>query len=335
MIDSKNAERIRQILLDLGHMDHRFQIMKEGRNVLIPIIEDKDLPIDLLDEFDYRVVEANLMQRKKRPRSYKDLMNVPQIIKERLPSSFDILGDVAVIKLEKELLPHSWEVGKALLDFNRNIRSAVLDKGVKGDLRIRELELLAGDPDLETVHIENNLRFKLDPSKVYFSPRLATERMRIAKMTGKEKVLDMFAGVGPFSLNIARHGEPEKVVGIDLNPLCIEYFRTNISLNSVEDKVEAHLGDAADISGMFSPYDRIIMNLPHTSIEYFDRVLDMIEEGMVHLYSIIDNDTVLMIIHDLIERTISKGKKININDTRVVHNYSPSQSLMVFDIYLK
>jgi tRNA (guanine37-N1)-methyltransferase len=278
------------------------------------------------------VVHVELNPRIRRPRSFKEILDLEDGLMDLVPSSYDIIGDIALIKLPDELWQYRSRIGDSLRDFNRNLRTVVLDRGVEGEFRVRDLEVISGKDDLETVHVENNLRFKLDPSLVYFSPRLATERMRIADLLEGEKVLDMFAGVGPFSLTIARHGNAEHVIGIDLNPDSIRYFSKNITLNSLDDKVEAHLGDAREISVIFAPFDRVIMNLPHSSMEFLNTALELMESGHIHLYRIVNDGEMMEEVGRIIQVAKDMSKDVSIVGTREVHNYSPGSSIMVFDI---
>ncbi|MFW3146733.1 MAG: class I SAM-dependent methyltransferase [Thermoplasmatota archaeon] len=331
-VKKKFAETARKILLKNDLLDNGFSVVQHDDHVLLPLSGTK-LPEDLRDEIGpFSVVEEEMERRKERPRTYKDLTGLPSNLQEMLPSSFDIIGDVAILKLDEILSDHYERIGSALLEFNRNIKKAAVDRGVKGELRVRDLKVIAGGGDLETTHIENNLRFVLDPSRVYFSPRLATERMRVASLVSGERVLDMFSGIGPFALNIARHGDPDHVVGIDLNPDCINYFQRNIRLNSLEDTVEAQLGDSREISSIFGPYDRVVMNLPHSSREHLPTALEIMEEGTIHLYRIMEQDMCMREAADIVGLGTAMGRKITVQGLREVHNYSPTQSLFVLDL---
>lgn len=329
----KKGESVRKSLIESDYLDQTVFIASDEEYLYLPLgLEDFD---KIANEFpSFEIIEMDLKPRREHIRSYKDLLDIPGELHGALPSSYDIIGEVAIIKIPDALVDYRHSIGKALSEANRNIRKVAVDLGVKGDNRVRDLEVIFGDDDLETTHVENNLRFKLDPGLVYFSPRLATERMRIANLTGNEEVLDMFAGVGPFALTIGRHSPAKRVVGIDLNPDCIRFFKLNISLNGLNDIVEAHVGDASEISGIFGEFQRIIMNLPHTSIEYLEPALDMIENGMIHLYRIIDADQVMTEIGRIIETGKQKDRNIEISGVKEVHNYSPSMHMMVFDLLI-
>ncbi|MBN1389928.1 MAG: class I SAM-dependent methyltransferase family protein [Candidatus Thermoplasmatota archaeon] len=331
-VKPRKAEKVRLALIEAGALLRDFAVINEKDQVLFPVKEDID--VSILDGVGARikVMDRDLVKKKTLPSSYKELLTLDADLMNILPSSFDLIGDIAIMRLPDELLPYRMEIGNALRMFNRNIRTTALDRGVMGEFRIRELEVLSGDGHLETTHVENNLRFKLDPSLVYFSPRLATERMRIAGMVGEERVLDMFAGVGPFSITIASLGKAVGVVGIDLNPDSIRYFNANIVLNSMEDRVEAHLGDARDISLVLGPFDRVIMNLPHHSMEFLDVALGSMEQGNIHLYRVLEQGQIMGEVGRMMTISEKEGKSIRITNMREVHNYSPNRSMVVFDI---
>lgn len=331
-VPMSRGEDVRRELIEGGFLDKDYLIDKEGGFLYLPV---KDEHLDYLDTSgDFEVVERNLERRPDRVRSYKDLVKVPDELFELLPSSFDVLGDIAIIKLKPELYEYRGEIADALLKQNRNLNKVALDRGVKGEFRVRDLEPVAGGENLETTHVENNLRFKLDPSEVYFSPRLTTERIRIAEKVGEERVLDMFAGVGPFSINIARHGRPEEVVAIDLNPACVKYLDLNIKLNSVDDIVTPYLGDSREVVPTLGSFDRVILNLPHSSFDFLDLAMDAADEGVIHLYSILDSNEVMSAVKRIQDIAGSSGKRIGIEEMREVHNYSPSMHMMAFDISL-
>lgn len=328
-VKKRSAERTRRILMDRSLLLTGFRIITTENYVHFPL--KGPLPPDLLSD-RIELTKCDFSPIKGPPRSYKEIVNVPSNLKDGLPSSFDVIGDICIIKLPSELQDYAGEIGSALIRSNRNFRSVALDRGVKGEFRIRDLEVISGDHDLETTHIENNIRLKLDPSRVYFSPRLATERQRISQMIKGGRILDMFSGVGPFSINCARNGMPEEINGIDLNPDCIEYFETNIKLNSCGDIVTAYLGDARDAPLGMGPYDSIIMNLPHGALDFLDTALSTMESGNIHLYTIIENSTIMEVISTIKEEGLSFDKKMDIIAMKEVHNYSPTQSMMAFDI---
>jgi len=144
---------------------------------------------------------------------------------------------------------------------------------VSGDLRLRKLEWVAGDRRTETLYREYGCLFNIDLAKCYFSPRLSFERMRIAQLVqAGEVVINMFAGVGCYSMIIARHSKAERVYSIDINPVAVEYIEENAKLNKVEDRVVSVEGDAKLIieERLQSTADRVLMPLPKKAYEYLD-----------------------------------------------------------------
>ena len=277
--------------------------------------------------------EHEFKQRRVAPGNYRKLVDVPAPLRAMLPRAFDVIGRVIIIKVPDELMQYRQRIGRALLEARPEALSVAQDHGVKGEDRVRELEVIAGPSDLETVHAEHGLRFRLDPSKVYFSPRLATERLRVAGLVGNgEAVLDMFAGVGPFSIHIAKRARPSVVHASDINPAAIGYLEQNIALNKVSG-VKPILGDAAGLPGLVPPVDRIIMNLPHSAFGFLPTALRLLRPGgTIHLYDILEPDEKAS-RKQKIERVVEDdGRKLARSGCRLVRGYSALESHFVFDL---
>ncbi|MCK5772366.1 MAG: class I SAM-dependent methyltransferase family protein [Thermoplasmata archaeon] len=330
------GELVRRKMIENDLLSIGMRIISDKYHIMIPIKEGVDHSDLLVLRKTFEIIDMDVDFLDQRPKSYKELIDIDHSLKKLLPSSYDILGDVCIIKLNRKLIPYREKIASSIIEVNKNITKVAIDNGVKGEFRVRDLDVIIGSDDLETMHLENNLRFKLDPSKVYFSPRLATERMRIATIVKNERVLDMFSGVGPFSLNIARHGTPREVIGIDINPSCHYYFKMNISLNGLDDNVTALMGDSSDIVPSLDRQDRVIMNLPHSSMEFISIALDVLHTGgYIHLYSVMDRSSILDTVDRIIDSGRSSGKKLEIIGSRDVHNYSPTQSMIALDIMVK
>lgn len=118
-------------------------------------------------------MDAGLRPRTERPSDYRDVIDVPPELRQHLPSSFDVVGDIIIIKIPDELVPVRKKMGEALLSVYPNIRAVFSDDGVKGEFRIRDLTRIAGTGTARTLHKENGTQITTDPSKVYFNPRLS------------------------------------------------------------------------------------------------------------------------------------------------------------------
>jgi tRNA (guanine37-N1)-methyltransferase len=205
----------------------------------------------------------------------------------RASSGVDVVGDIAIVRLEGYTGPQRRRIGKALLEELKNVK-VVLEQegGIEGEFRLRKLKHLAGEKRTETLHRENGCAFKVDVARCYFSPRLSTERLRVAEMVGrKERVLNMFAGVGPYSIPIAKKVGAH-VVSCELNSLAAKYHRENDRLNKVEDLVTVINADAAKLPELVSGrFDRVLMPLPSEADRYLGTALQLAKKGgTVHYY---------------------------------------------------
>jgi len=227
------------------------------------------------------------------------LNNLREVLKGQLSEdeigklrAFDVMGDIAVIKIPEELLPKKHVIGQALMHVHNHLRTVLNQTSpVKGEFRTRELEVIAGEPRTTTVYRENGCLLKVDLAKVYFSPRLATERIRIAKqISAGETVLNMFAGVGSYSIVLAKNGPAAKIYSVDKNPAAFELMLENVRVNRVGDRVIPILGDVRDVvrEKLQGTADRVLMPLPEMAREFLGVALDSLKEGkgVVHFYDV-------------------------------------------------
>jgi tRNA (guanine37-N1)-methyltransferase len=206
--------------------------------------------------------------------------------------SYEVIGDIAVLT-ESVDPSKEQEVAKALMALHRNITVvAKRVSAVEGVFRTRKLQIIAGEKRTETIHTEHGCRFKLDPEKVYFNPRLGGERNRVASQvvqSGKaEEIIDMFAGVGPFTIQIAKRAPRSHVTAIDINPDAIQYLKENMALNRVSN-IAAMVGDIRVLHTQFgNTADRIIMNLPKSAHLFLQEALSMLKPsgGIIHFYDL-------------------------------------------------
>jgi tRNA (guanine37-N1)-methyltransferase len=207
-------------------------------------------------------------------------------------NSYDIVGDIAIIRLAGPR-KCSEDVGRAIMEFHRNLKTVLVQtSAVEGKFRLRKLNRIAGENRTKTIHKESGCLFNVDVEKCYFSPRLSHERNRIANMVkAGETVVNMFAGVGCFSIMIAKHAKAERVFSIDVNPIAVQYMRENVRINGVYGKVIPILGDAARIiqERLCHVADRVLMPLPEKALEYLPYALLALKEsaGWIHYYDFI------------------------------------------------
>jgi tRNA (guanine37-N1)-methyltransferase len=223
---------------------------------------------------------------------------VPRLIREaleragvedagRVSSGVDVVGDIAIVRLGEFPRREKKEVANALLEELRSVR-VVLEQvgGIEGEFRLRTLRHLGGEKRTVTVHRENGCSFRVDVAGCYFSPRLSTERLRVASaVKPSERVLNMFAGVGPFSIPIAKM-KGAKVLSCELNECAAKFHLENDKLNKVEGLVEVMNADAADLPRMTGrKFDRVLMPLPSEADRFLPAALAMAKKGaIVHYY---------------------------------------------------
>lgn len=239
-----------------------------------------------------------------------------------VPRSYDIVGSeekaVVIIEIPEELKGKKRLVAEAVMRLNKNVKS-VLNKasGRKGTYRLEELELLAGEKNTEIMHKEHGYLLKLDPIKVFFSPREATERGRIAsQVKNGETILVMFSGCMPYGIAIAKkQPNTNKIYGIEINPDAHHYAQENVRINKLAHKIFLMNGDVKKVSGELKQrFDRIVMPIAVGGEKYLDYAFKLIKDGgIIHFYSTGDDKNLFVEAEKfVINAAINSRKKIRI-----------------------
>jgi len=205
-------------------------------------------------------------------------------------NAFDIVGDIAITKIPSASVVSPSDVAKAIMNRHKNVKAVfVQETGVHGDFRLRGLTHVAGENRACTVHKESGCSFMVDVEKCYFSPRLSGERLRIARLVQPgELVVNMFAGVGCFSIIIANRINSAKVFSMDINPAAVQFLTDNIRLNRVYGKVIPLLGDSKEIveQKLRRVADRVLLPLPEKALKYLPSAVSALKPsgGWIHYY---------------------------------------------------
>jgi tRNA (guanine37-N1)-methyltransferase len=208
----------------------------------------------------------------------------------KLTSSFDTIGSIVILRIPETLVDKRHMVGNAILDNIKSVRSVYMQTSpVAGDHRTRKLELIAGDDNPITFYKEYGCRFKVDVEQTYFSPRLSTERFRIANLTSENEVVtNMFAGVGTFSIIICKYRNVKKVYNVDINQAAHELSVFNSRLNKMEEKIKCLCGDAKEIvtTPINGKSNRVLMPLPEKARYFVDNAVNCLKEdqGIIHYF---------------------------------------------------
>jgi tRNA (guanine37-N1)-methyltransferase len=339
LVKRQDGERAKEALASLGILDGSKRVARIGKKLIFPLTET---PIDLTTRPELegaKLVHHGFKERERTPSSLAEVLG--EFLSEdevaAFGTSYDLVGDIAVVEIPEELRDRLTEIGEALLRWLPARTVAMKSSPTAGRKRLRGLDVIAGEPSLETTHRENGLEFRLDLSKVFFNPRLSGERARVAsRCSASRMVIDMFAGVGSFSITIHRamsDGEG-RVFAVDLNRDAHRYLLFNARLNRAWG-VEGLLGDsrrlAPEISSRHGPADSVVMNLPGSSHEFLPAAVASVKEGgMIHYYRLTDKDN-----HEgTIRRELREVGDFRVELIREVESYSPSRSIYVADARL-
>jgi tRNA (guanine37-N1)-methyltransferase len=282
----------------LGISNRELEIQKNAHSIYVPLIRqpsEKELALLKVQVPDFQLATYVFPEKKLQEKTLVEVLEnqLPPRLLDSLPRALDTVGDIAIIEIPPELKTHESFIGKAILKTHKNLRTVLAKVGaVSGTYRLREFDIIAGEPRTDTVHKEHGCKYRVDVAKVYFSPRLSHEHNRVASLIQKgEAVVDLFAGVGPFSVLIAKNNEDAKVYAVDINPEAVEFLKRNIRLNRVENRVIPILGDARQVieAKLLGVADRVIMNLPEKAIEFVDAACRAVKPagGTVHFYGFI------------------------------------------------
>ena len=260
--------------------------------------------------------------------SYKDLLKdkLDPAILSRIPRSFDIVGDIALIKLDPELVRYGPSIAEAIMSVHRNVKSVYARFRTVGVERINELTHIGGEDRSETIYVENGVRFRVDLRYMYVNTRLSTERLMIANMIGDhERVLDMFSSYGPFSLNIAKIREAE-VVATDINCRAIEFLGLSLKLNRLRGVVYPVCSDSYYLDRVFGErlrFTTIIMDNPTNIAGFIPIARSLLERG---------GRIIIYVLADSLDEALKKvlpyaGEGLRFEGYRVVKEYSARSSI--------
>lgn len=352
-------ELIKNRYSDEKLIDKRKKVIHSGEFVLFPLIKSKTdlnslIKSDLKD-FTFEIIKARgELDPNYKSRTLEEALvdELPEPIIELIPKSYDIIGNIAIIEFDRfdslnidKTLLYKKKVAKAIIQVNK-IVEIVYEKTseIKGQYRLRELRLISGKDEPETIHKENNCSFKLDVKKTYFTPRLVFERKRVSLLNFAENelIVDMFAGVGPISIQIAKLNDV-KVHSFDINPVAYKYLIENINSNKLKGKIFSYninvrelmnLSNTLGIS-LKNKVDRIIMNLPEQSIDYLDVACFLMKNtgGILHFYQFSEKpNPIEKCIEELSSNLNRLGWKVkDIINSKNVKAYSPKADLVVVD----
>ncbi len=259
--------------------------------------------------------------------------------------SFDIIGDLAITKMPRVSPAGTEEVAKAIMAVNKGVKAVFIQtSAVAGDFRVRGLTHVAGECRTRTLHKESGCVFAVDVETCYFSPRLLHERQRIAQLVQLNgTVVNMFAGVGCFSIIIAKRQPTTKVYSIDINPTAVQFMKENIRVNRVFNKVIPMLGDAKEIieNHLQRCADRVLMPLPEKAYEYMSCAVSALKPsgGWIHIHAFEhaakSEDPAERVRQKVAERLSNLSGDFEVPLVRVVRSTGPNWWHLVADVHVR
>ena len=344
-----NGEPCRRISDELGLLDRSCKPFAEGAFLYLPLVrcptKEECLKINSFFENEDSVFYLKEISFQTQSKA----LTVSEIL--GFPVAYEIIGDIAVIddKIMEDdsaeffeasdtsgALPDVSKIADAILTAHPSIQTVLLSIGpISGEFRTRPLKFIAGVNKTDTIHKEYGCKYKVDLQRAYFTPRLSSERHRILSQIKKDDVvIDMFAGIGPYSIMIAKNASPKCVIANDKNAEAVSLLRENISLNKAAG-VTALNEDALFLSEKYpKTSDHIIMNLPHNAFDFLDTAVAICKPGgVIHYYAMTSEDDLFDGSIELIRKAAEKqNRNIEVVEKRTVRSYAPRQYNICLDV---
>ncbi len=331
-VKRQNAEHVRKVLLKEELLDKSRRIIRARNFVEFPvtsedvqaagidfILVEQTSPVLRCPSFTFEEVKRTLGA---------DL----DIDVDALKGGWEKIGDILIIELPGKLEEKKYEIGKKLLELFPKCKTVVNRKGIKGTFRRPKIEVIAGT-ETETIHKENGCLFKIDVSKVMFSAGNVSERQRMATISNNtETVLDMFSGIGQFTIPVAKHSRPRKVYAVEKNPTTFEFLSENVKLNRLGN-VEPILGDCRDVQVPMC--DRIVMGYFFKPEKFLPKAIEHLNpNGVIHYHDIVAKNEITQRKQEITAKIKSLGRKARA-EVLIIKSYAPLRWHVVFDLEVK
>lgn len=331
-VPRERAERVRKRIAAMRALRKDVRIFEDGGCVLIPLKEGFDE--SRLRDLDVEIVDGNARSRSCYISPYeqvREMLGLPKELDSLLPQKWEMFGDVLVLRLPDRLKVIEESVAEAYAKV-LHARTVCQEKGIiEGVYRTPNVEVIWGD-GTETVHLENRILYKFDVAKLMYSSGNFPEKKRMSELDCRgEIVVDMFAGIGYFTLPLAVHAKADKIIACEINPLAFSYLKENIAMNSVDGRVEPVLGDNRGLPGQGFA-DRILMGYVGTTHEFLPKAFSLVRAGgTIHYHETCPIDVWPERPLDRISQAAA-GRRFIIGYKGEVKSFAPSVSHYVVDV---
>jgi tRNA wybutosine-synthesizing protein 2 len=255
-----------------------------------------------------------------------------------LPKKWEKVGDVLILKLPKKLYTHSEKIGKSYADVLHCKAVLVDEEGISGIFREPIIRHIFGEMNTETIHNENGIRFHLNPQQIMFSSGNIDERKRMSTISNhSEIIVDLFAGIGYFSIPIAVYSKPKKIYACEINQIAFRYLQRNISENNVNSIVTPLSGDNKNISPK-NVADRVIMGYFGDTSSFLLTALNCLKKhkGIIHYHNVFPDKQIPLIALRQIDVVCRRFNRFShLLNVHKIKSYAPGISHYVFDVEIK
>lgn len=265
----------------------------------------------------------------------KASLELPSELLAFLPEKWEKIGSVVILRVPEKLRPYQDIIGRVYAEV-LGCSSVLHDRGgVSGVYREPSVEVIFGSSDTETIHRENGIRFRFDPKQIMFSSGNLAERQRMARIANKdETIVDLFAGIGYFSLPMAVHSKPKRIVACEINPVAYRYLCENVVLNHVSGIVEPLFGD----NRLIAPKDcadRVILGYLHGSERFLHVGLACLRTkgGVIHYHQLVPVELIPEQPLSHIQKAATRWRRsVELVQTQVIKSYAPGIEHVVLDV---
>ena len=332
-LPSEEAGPMIRELMAKDYVDLHAKIGKDPDYRYVPILPEHVDDVKAMG-LETQEGEAHTLDRRSPQEKIRDILCSVEGLADIVPDKWEYVGDIVIVRMDPRCGPYKDLIGRTYAEV-LGAKTVCADvRGVSGEFRQPSMEIIYGT-ETESVRLENGIYYGFDVTKVMFASGNTDERMRMRNLDcSGETVVDMFAGIGYFTLPLAKYSGARRVFACEKNPESYEFLCRNIRDNELQDKVIPILSDNRNLLGKHFA-DRILMGYVQTTSDFLPKALTMIKPGGIIHY----HDTFYVNEYEDKIRSIfdsaSGPDGYDILRIHEVKSYAPSVSHYVADVRIR